>query len=296
MTHFRLALLLLSAFACTALSSSWMHAGEVAGEPTNAKEAAELAAAMSKLSPEVQAADAKRKAAMTPEELAWERVLESSLGNFYLGSYKTDKAAGKETAWDYVKDDPKLPRLLIIGDSISRGYTLATRRALKGRVNVHRAPENCGPTKNALNKLSSGTSTHLELWLGKERWDVIHVNFGIHDRVTDAATYKSNLVTLMKQLQATGAKVIWARTTPASPTATPGPKVFTAEQCTAVNTVADAVMQDCGIVTNDLYTLMAPLVKTMQRSGDAHFTDEGYNVMGKQVASSVLTALGQLAH
>lgn len=39
------------------------------------------------------------------------------------------------SAWDYVEDDPKLPRVLIIGDSISRAYTVPVRSALAGKAN-----------------------------------------------------------------------------------------------------------------------------------------------------------------
>ena len=35
-------------------------------------------------------------------------------------------------------DDPTLPRVLIIGDSISIGYTPRVRRLLEGKANVHR--------------------------------------------------------------------------------------------------------------------------------------------------------------
>ena len=43
-----------------------------------------------------------------------------------------------------VKDDPQLPRILIIGESISRAYTARVRKRLLGKANVHRAPANCG--------------------------------------------------------------------------------------------------------------------------------------------------------
>lgn len=67
-----------------------------------------------------------------------------------------------------VQDEPGLPRVLLIGDSVSGGYTLATRKLLAGKANVHKAPENCGPTGNGLKKL--------DIWLGDGHWDVIHFN------------------------------------------------------------------------------------------------------------------------
>lgn len=41
-----------------------------------------------------------------------------------------------------VADDPDLPRVLLIGDSISIGYTKPTRQLLAGKANVHRVPSN----------------------------------------------------------------------------------------------------------------------------------------------------------
>src|SRR5689334_22631584 len=45
-----------------------------------------------------------------------------------------------DPAFEPVKDDPKLPRVLLIGDSISINYTLPTRKLLAGKANVHRNP------------------------------------------------------------------------------------------------------------------------------------------------------------
>src|SRR5262249_23387958 len=105
-------------------------------------------------------------AKLPPDQQAWERTLQENLGGFYLPIHKRDKVAGRSNAWDFVQDDPKLPRVLLIGDSVSRGYTQAARKALAGKANVHRAPENCGPTANGLNKL--------DVWLGDRHWKVIH--------------------------------------------------------------------------------------------------------------------------
>ena len=130
-------------------------------EPTNAKELAEKKAAAAKVTDDKFA---QWKATRPSEEQAWITVLEQNLGSFYLPLYKQEKVKGVISAWDYVQDDQKLPRVLIIGDSISRGYTLPLRKALAGKANVHRAPENCGPTANGLKKLP--------IWLGNGKWEV----------------------------------------------------------------------------------------------------------------------------
>src|SRR5438132_8045157 len=55
-----------------------------------------------------------------------------------------------DPAFAPVKDDPALPRILLIGDSISIGYTVPVRELLKGKANVHRIPTNGGPTTNGI--------------------------------------------------------------------------------------------------------------------------------------------------
>ncbi len=246
-----------------------------ASEPTNPKEAARQQQLKSGITPDVLERETKRKAAMTPEQLAWEQTLEANLGNFYLPLYYKDKDAGHETAWDYVKDDPALPRMLIIGDSISRGYTLAVRHALAGKVNVHRAPANCGPTRSGLSRL--------DVWLGQGKWDVVSWNFGIHDRQTEPEIYRKNLETLLKRLQATGAKLIWVRTTPAPPPGNNETK-FTDAQCGQVNRVADKIMVANHIPEIDLFSLMQPKLKEYQNPNDVHFKETGYELMGAQIA------------
>ena len=49
---------------------------------------------------------------------------------------KSDSSLAKIT------DEPGLPRVLIIGDSISMGYTLPVRELLRGKANLHRIPMN----------------------------------------------------------------------------------------------------------------------------------------------------------
>ena len=255
------------------------------GEPTNAKEAARQQPRTSGVTSDMLEREAKRKAAMTPEQLAWEETLADNLGNFYLPLYYKDKDAGHETAWDYVKDDPALPRMLIIGDSISRGYTLAVRHALAGKVNVHRAPANCGPTTSGLK--------HLDVWLGAGKWDIITWNFGIHDRNTDPEVYRKNLEELANRLRVTGAKLIWVRTTPAPPSGKNN-ESFTDAQCDQVNRIADEVMQANQMPEVDLYSLVKSNLPALQLPDNVHFKEPGYQLMGSNVAAVVSAGIGGL--
>jgi hypothetical protein len=227
------------------------------------------------------AIDAKRKASMSPDEAAWEKVLEENLGSFYLPGYKNEKSAGRETAWDYVKDDPSLPRVLIIGDSISRGYTLPVRHALKGKVNLHRAPANCG-------KLSYGIKS-LDIWLGNtsNKWDVIAFNFGIHDRKTPDSTYTNELNTIVAKLQATGAKLIWVNTTPVPK----GAGEYVEGNSERVNKLAGDIMAALNIPIVDLYTKVKDIPTEHKIANNCHFRDGGYEILGAEVSAKILAVL-----
>ena len=253
------------------------------GEPTNAKEAAAQVAA--KKAAQDKVVDEKYQAwvaTLSPDAQAWEKVLQSQLGNFYLPLHKRDKVAGKSNAWDFVQDDPKLPRVLLIGDSVSRGYTQPTRVALAGKANVHRAPANCGPTASGLK--------NLDVWLGAGKWDVIHFNFGIHDRATPAADYVKRLEEIVTRLEKTGAKLIWASTTPIPDN--PAQKQ-TAQSVVEKNALAAEVMAKHGIPTDDLFGAMTPRLKEFQPPLDVHYTGAGYDFLGAKVGESILSRLAR---
>ncbi|MFN0079846.1 MAG: SGNH/GDSL hydrolase family protein [Prosthecobacter sp.] len=242
------------------------------GEPTNAKEAAaQKAKADAIIDERYQTLVAK----MPPDQQAWERVLQENLGGFYLPHHKREKVAGASNAWDFVQDDPKLPRVLLIGDSVSRGYTQAVRKALAGKANVHRAPANCGPTATGLKQM--------DVWFGDGKWDVIHFNFGIHDRATPISDYTQRLEQLIERMKKTGAKLIWASTTPIPDNPAHNQ---TAASIVERNQAAAVLMKKHGIATDDLFAAITPHLAEMQNPNDVHFNTKGYDFLGETVAKA----------
>lgn len=181
-----------------------------------------------------------------------------------------------------VKDDPELPRVLLIGDSISIGYTLPTRKLLAGKANLHRVGTNGGPTIRGLQLIDS--------WLGDGKWDVIHFNWGLHDlrRDTDKHQvpidqYEKNMQTLVKRLKKTGARLIWCSTTPVPEGAgrrTPGDEV-------EYNAAALRVMKQHGVTVNDLYAFAKPKLAKIQQEANVHFNREGSAELAKAVAAAI---------
>lgn len=201
------------------------------------------------------------------------------MGAFYYPRYIEAKKAGKETAWDYVEDVPGLPRVLVIGDSISRGYTMPLRHELMGKVNLHRAPQNCSSTNVGIKKL--------DVWLGDGDWDLITFNFGIHDRRASNADYQKRLMQIVRRLQATDAKLLWVNTTPVPE----GARQYVAGSVECLNEVAAAVMKQQNIPVLDMNQAITPLIARYQLPENCHFMEEGYQLMGKVLAEQVLAEL-----
>lgn len=195
-----------------------------------------------------------------------------------------------------ITDTPGLPRVLLIGDSISMGYTLPVRARIAGRANVHRPPVNCGDTARGV--------ASLDQWLGSGRWDVIHFNFGLHDlkyldakgqlaapdqgrQVHAPAQYEANLRKIVARLQRTGARLIFATTTPVPP----GSQGRVADDAARYNEVAGRVMRELGVAINDLHAVAASDLAKLQRPANVHFTDAGSERLADAVAARITALL-----
>ncbi len=183
----------------------------------------------------------------------------------------------------FVKENPQLPRVLLIGDSISIGYTVTVRKQLAGKANVLRIPENAGESKKGVQRLSR--------WIGKQKWDVIHFNWGLHDcfRKIPLDQYKDNLKAMIKILKATDAKLIWANSTPI-PENNPWGATAGIEQ--KYNAAAKLIMSSNGIMINDLHACIASnFSKYNVRPGDVHLKSTGSALLGKQVSNQIIACL-----
>jgi lysophospholipase L1-like esterase len=218
------------------------------------------------------------------------------------GSIAETKA--KPSDWDFTPD-PALPNVLILGDSISIGYTLGVRKALAGKANVFRPmggkqPANCGGTTAGV--------TQIGQWLGTQKWSVIHFNWGLHDlkHVQVPGTsknsdnpadppqatveqYTQNLAQIVGKLKGTGARLIFATTTPVAPgTSKPAREP---EAPPRYNQAALKIMQAEGIRVNDLFAFCEPQLEKLQLPKNVHFTPAGSLALAQEVARAISEVL-----
>ncbi|MCL5745154.1 MAG: SGNH/GDSL hydrolase family protein, partial [Acidobacteria bacterium] len=158
-----------------------------------------------------------------------------------------------------------------------------------GEANLLRIPTNAG---------TRGTGVfQMDAWLGKQKWDVIHFNFGLHDlkSMSDGepqvpvALYERYLRLFVARLKATGAKLIWATTTPVPEGPVSPPRK--PQDVVAYNAAALRVMQENGVAIDDLYAFALPRLKEIQRPVNVHFTDAGSEALAAQAAASIRKAL-----
>ena len=197
----------------------------------------------------------------------------------------------------------ELPKVLIMGDSISIGYTSHVVENLKGVAEVRRHKGNAGPTIRGVAKIDE--------WLGKEQWDVIHFNWGLwdmygweyHKEDRSPEAYGKRLESLVGRLKKTGAKLIWATTTPACPA-----NEKTMERRFKQNVrispelerkyldAALAVMKKHGVEVNDLHAFVKPRWDNYAiADNNVHFTKLGSQKLGEQVAKAIQSVLSSKA-
>ncbi|MCR9199751.1 MAG: SGNH/GDSL hydrolase family protein [Planctomycetaceae bacterium] len=199
-----------------------------------------------------------------------------------------------------IKDVPGLPRVLLIGDSISIGYTVPVREELKGAANVHRPLTNCGPTTKGV--------AEIEKWLGDGHWDVIHFNWGLHDlkymgpnnenladpkstgshQQVPPAEYEKNLRILVARLKKTGAKLIWRSTTPV-PKGAKGRVVGDSDK---YNQIAARIMKENDIPIDDQYAFALARLEQIQQPANVHFTKEGSAQLASCASAAIRKQLG----
>lgn len=191
-----------------------------------------------------------------------------------------------------------LPHVLIIGDSISIGYTLPTRALLQGKVNLHRIPTNGGPTTKGL--------MEIDKWLGKRKWDLIHFNWGLHDLKymgkdgtnlvpkekggvvqVPLADYEKNLEKLVGRMKKAARQLVWRNTTPIPL----GSQARYVGDAVKYNQAAARVMKKHKIPTLDLFSPSKQNMKDWMRVANVHYHPDGSQALAELVAKDTLKRL-----
>ena len=186
--------------------------------------------------------------------------------------------------------------ILLIGDSISVGYTPFVAELMAQQAKVSRIPPNGGDSANVL--------ANLEAWLAAGAWDVVHFNCGLHDLrycpereayQVPLERYSENLLGIIAQLKChTSAQLVWATTTPVVEERHNTSKPFHrfTKDVDAYNAAALDVVRAAQIAVDDLHAAVCNMGVERAVCGDGvHMEQRAYKELAGAVRDSVAKLL-----
>lgn len=198
------------------------------------------------------------------------------------------------------------PKILIIGDSISIGYTPFVKKELAGEAIVSHNAGNAQHTGTGLQKIDQ--------WLGTVKWDIVQFNFGLwdlcyrnpqstvqgnRDKINGQIThtleeYTRNLDAIATILEKkTDAKLIYVTTT-FVPGREPGRNQ---EDVRKYNNAAKKIMKKHAIPINDIY---GKSIKIHQKWGlgndNVHYTEMGYEKLSELITPCLKRDIKSFEH
>jgi hypothetical protein len=189
--------------------------------------------------------------------------------------------------WISHANETNLPRVLLIGDSITRDYYHEVEKRLAGKAFVGRLATSRFVSDPVLLK-------EIELVLDGTKFDVIQFNNGMHGWQHSEAEYREAFPKFIKTIRAHApkAKLIWATTTPLrdGKGVTGDTKAeYSDERIAARNALAAEVVTAQKIPTVDLNAAVRGHPEL--HSDNVHFNGQGSQILAAEVAAAVAKLL-----
>lgn len=187
--------------------------------------------------------------------------------------------------WSDEAERTDLPRVLLVGDSITGGYQQMVRDALRGVCLVDYF---C--TSYAVD--SAIYHTALRMFVTDSRYAAVHFNHGLHGKHMTGEVYKENVERLLEQISGCGAKVIAALTTQVLD-GEGKPDASWEEKIAERNAAIEDIATRCGYAVNDLYAPSVSMPAEKRLGDGVHYQEAGYRVFADKVIAAVRQALGK---
>lgn len=188
-------------------------------------------------------------------------------------------------------------KILLIGDSIRKGYDEYVKKAFEGIAEVYYPEENCRFTSYIIRQLYEWK---MSLDCGDDV-DLVHWNSGLWDdliMVDDRPlisldSYKENIERICQMIKILfpKAKMIFATSTPVIEEKFTLYKRYN-KTTQEYNAAAVAIVRSCGGEINDLYATMLNAPKEYHSDITHFYTKEGTRLISEQVKKCIETALG----
>jgi len=180
--------------------------------------------------------------------------------------------------------DPKLPNVLLLGDSITRNYFPQVTKDLQGVANVYLMASS---TSVGDPRLPHQIAEFAKL--EDVHFRVVHFNNGMHGWGYTEAQFKAEfpwLIAAARALAGQDGSLVWANITPVKDSATSG---ATNPRIDARNAIALDMVRAKNIPVDDQHALMMKHLDLYEDS--VHFNPVGASIMGDQAAATIRAAL-----
>lgn len=210
--------------------------------------------------------------------------------------------SGRETApanTSTQQPTDRLPVVILLGDSIRINYQGIVKSELQGKAIVWSPEDNCAH--------SLYTLQNLEKWIEGRNASVVHINVGLHDLFLSSKTglprhslevYSTNLRKIFARLKGlTDARIIFALTTPVDEERQASSETYKRvvrrnPDIVRYNRRAVEIAGEYGVGIDDIHSAAMKVgVKNVIREDGVHLSKKGMEIVGKQVARSLLSTL-----
>lgn len=193
----------------------------------------------------------------------------------------------EETEWTWevrpAHADPKLPNVLLVGDSITRNYYPEVKKILADTANVYLFAASTSLGDPRLNRQMKEFAA-----LEAVRFTVVHFNNGMHGWTYSEAEYEAAFPNYLATLRsiAPGAIFLWATTTPVKKDDVSGPANSRVE---ARNRIVQKIVAAAAIPIDDQHELMTHHLDLYE--DNVHFNPAGAMIQGQQAAAIIRKSL-----
>jgi lysophospholipase L1-like esterase len=182
--------------------------------------------------------------------------------------------------WISHANETNLPRVLLIGDSITRDYYPGVEKHLAGKAYVARLATSCFASDPVLLQ-------EIALVLDNTKFDIIHFNNGMHGWQHNEAEYRAAFSKIVETIRghAPHAKLVWATTTSLKVSEPKSPAEASDERIAERNAIGLECINGRHIAVDDLNALVRGHPE--YHSDNVHFNAEGIRLEAAQVAASI---------
>ena len=181
--------------------------------------------------------------------------------------------------WCEETNDTTLPRVALVGDSITEGYFRAVAEKLKGIARVDVLATSYSLKSNMYRET-------VKNFIADSKYEIVHYNYGLHAYHIDDESYEQGCKTLIEEI-ARQAKVVVGTTTIVVDSDLKTESAHWKGKVKSRNERLVKVAKELGLSINDLNSLSCRLLDDNRAPDGVHFSEKGYVALAENVAESI---------